>query len=154
LGGQEIYRILLAEDDEDFSAALEAVLAADGRFSVAGRALDGRQAVELAASLDVDAVVMDIEMPGVDGVEATLLLQIERPGLPVIAISGHDYEERVLEIRAAGAVDYVRKSRVDEELVDALAALLSRDGSAVNQRGQTPDRQERARTRRRAPWAS
>jgi DNA-binding NarL/FixJ family response regulator len=154
LGGQEIYRILLAEDDEDFSAALEAVLAADGRFSVAGRALDGRQAVELAASLDVDAVVMDIEMPEVDGVEATRLLQIERPGLPVIAISGHDYEERVLEIRAAGAVDYVRKSRVDEELVDALAALLSRDGSAVNQRGQTPDRQERARTRRRAPWAS
>ena len=124
MGGQEIYRILLAEDDEDFSAALEAVLAADGRFSVAGRALDGRQAVELAASLDVDAVVMDIEMPEVDGVEATRLLQIERPGVPVIAISGHDYEERVLEIRAAGAVDYVRKSRVDEELVDALAALL------------------------------
>ena len=124
MGGQEIYRILLAEDDEDFSAALEAVLAADGRFSVAGRALDGRQAVELAASLDVDAVVIDIEMPEVDGVEATRLLQIERPGVPVIAISGHDYEERVLEIRAAGAVDYVRKSRVDEELVDALAALL------------------------------
>jgi two-component system, NarL family, response regulator LiaR len=138
LGGQEIYRILLAEDDEEFSAALEAVLAADGRFRVAGRARDGRQAVELAASLDVDAVVMDIEMPEVDGVEATRQLQIERPGLPVIAISGHDYEERVLEIRAAGAVDYVRKSRVDEDLVDALAALLSRDGSAVNQRGQTP----------------
>jgi two-component system, NarL family, response regulator LiaR len=127
LGGQEIYRILLAEDDEDFSAALEAVLAADGRFSVAGRARDGRQAVELAASLDVDAVVMDIEMPEIDGVEATRLLQIERPCLPVIAISGHDYDERVLEIRAAGAVDYVRKSRVDEELVDALAALLSRE---------------------------
>jgi DNA-binding NarL/FixJ family response regulator len=126
LGGQEIYRILLAEDDEDFSAALEAVLAADGRFSVAGRARDGREAVELAASLDVDAVVMDIEMPDVDGVEATRLLQIERPGMPVIAISGHDYEERVLEIRAAGAVDYVRKSRVDEDLVEALAALLVR----------------------------
>ena len=63
-------------------------------------------------------------MPEVDGVEATRLLQLERPGLPVVAISGHDYEERVLEIRAAGAVDYVRKSRLDEELVHALAALL------------------------------
>jgi DNA-binding NarL/FixJ family response regulator len=124
LGGQETYRILVAEDDEVFSAALEAVLAADGRFRVAGRARDGRQAVELAGRLEVDAVVMDIEMPEVDGVEATRLLQIELPGMPVIAISGHDYEERVLEIRAAGAVDYVRKSRVDEELVDALAALL------------------------------
>ena len=138
MGGQEIYRILLAEDDEDFSAALEAVLRADGRFAVAARARDGRRAAELAGRLGVDAVVMDIEMPEIDGVEATRLLQIERPGLPVIAISGHDYEERVLEIRAAGAVDYVRKSRVDEDLVHALAALLSRDGSAVNQRGQTP----------------
>ena len=72
----------------------------------------------------VDAVVMDIEMPEVDGVEATRLLAIEQPGLPVIAISGHDYEERVLEIRAAGAVDYVRKSRLQEELVEALAAVL------------------------------
>ena len=72
----------------------------------------------------VDAVVMDIEMPGMDGVESTRLLQNEQPGVPVIAISGHDYEERVLEIRAAGAADYVRKSRLEEELVDALAALL------------------------------
>jgi CheY-like chemotaxis protein len=42
----------------------------------------------------------------------------------VVAISGHDYSERVLEIRAAGAVDYVRKARVDEELTGVLASLL------------------------------
>ena len=122
--GQETYRILVAEDNAAFAAALEAVLDMDGRFTVVGRARDGGRAVELVRRLDVDAVVMDIEMPEVDGVEATRLLQIERPGLPVVAISGHDYEERVLEIRAAGAVDYVRKSRLEEELVDALAALL------------------------------
>ena len=122
--GQETYRILVAEDNAAFAAALEAVLDMDGRFTVVGRARDGGRAVELVRRLDVDAVVMDIEMPEVDGVEATRLLQIERPGLPVIAISGHDYEERVLEIRAAGAVDYVRKSRLEEVLVDALAALL------------------------------
>ena len=97
---------------------------ADGRFEVAGRARDGGEAVALARRLMVDAVVMDIEMPELDGVEATRLLAIEQPGLPVIAISGHDYEERVLEIRAAGAVDYVRKSRLQEELVEALAAVL------------------------------
>ena len=122
--GQETYRILVAEDNAAFAAALEAVLDMDGRFTVVGRARDGRRAVELVRRLDVDAVVMDIEMPEVDGVEATRLLQIERPGVPVIAISGHDYEERVLEIRAAGAVDYVRKSRLQEELVEALAAVL------------------------------
>jgi CheY-like chemotaxis protein len=63
-------------------------------------------------------------MPVVDGIEATARLGDIAPGLPVVAISGHDYEERVLEIRQAGAVDYVRKSRVEEELAEALAALL------------------------------
>jgi DNA-binding NarL/FixJ family response regulator len=100
------------------------VLAADGRFAVAGRARNGRECVDLAGRLDVDAVVMDIEMPEVDGVEATQRLRESRPDLPVVAISGHDYEERVLEIRNAGAQDYVRKSRVDDDLVGALVALL------------------------------
>ena len=55
-------------------------------------------------------------MPVVDGVEATRRLQEHSPAVPVVAISGTEYEERVLEIREAGAVDYVRKSRVEEEL--------------------------------------
>jgi CheY-like chemotaxis protein len=125
LGGQAVYRILVAEDDEDYAATLETVLEADGRFAVAGLAGDGREAVELAGRLTVDAVVMDIEMPGVDGVEATRQLSEQLPAVAVIAISGSDYEERVLEIREAGAVDYVRKARVEEELVDALVAVLS-----------------------------
>ena len=118
------YRILVAEDDEDFLTALESVLTADARFSVAGTARNGRECLDLAGRLGVDAVVMDIEMPEVDGVEATQLLQEQHPDLPIVAISGHDYEERVLEIRDAGAQDYVRKSRVDEDLISALVALL------------------------------
>jgi len=125
LGGQDAYRVLVAEDDEDYAAALETVLEADGRFAVAGVATNGREAVELAERLTVDAVVMDIEMPVVDGVEATRLLSEQLPEVPVVAISGTEYEERVLEIREAGAVDYVRKARVEEELVDALVAVLS-----------------------------
>jgi CheY-like chemotaxis protein len=92
---------------------------------VAGRALDGREAVELAERLSPDAVVMDIEMPVLDGIEATRLLRATAPELPIIAVSGHDYEERVLEIRRAGANDYVRKARLAEELPRVLTALLS-----------------------------
>jgi CheY-like chemotaxis protein len=124
LGGLDIYRILVAEDDDDFLTALETVLEADGRFAVAGRARNGREVVEIAARLEIDAIVMDIEMPELDGVEATRQLQEQQPGVPVIAISGTDYEERVLEIREAGAVDYVRKSRVDEDLAAALIAAI------------------------------
>ena len=100
------------------------LLEEDERFAVAGRARDGRAAVELAARVRPDAVVMDVEMPVLDGVDATRLLRQTAPQLPIVAISGHDYEERVLEIRTAGARDYVRKARVEEDLATALAALL------------------------------
>jgi CheY-like chemotaxis protein len=69
-------------------------------------------------------VVIDIEMPVLDGVEAARKLRGGSPRLPIVAVSGHDYEERVLEIRQAGADDYVRKARMDAELPRALATLL------------------------------
>jgi DNA-binding NarL/FixJ family response regulator len=119
------FRILVAEDDESFLDVIALLLEQDARFAVAGRARNGREAVELAEGLSPDAVVMDIEMPVLDGVEATKLLRAAAPELPIIAVSGHDYEERVLEIRQAGADDYVRKARLAEELPRVLAALLS-----------------------------
>ena len=106
------------------------MLEQDGRFAVAGRACDGQEAIELADEFSPDAAVIDIEMPVLDGVEATRLLRATHPRLPIVAVSGHDYEERVLEIRQAGADDYVRKSRLGDELPRVLAALLSPTRSA------------------------
>lgn len=120
------FRILVAEDDESFLEAIELLLEQDDRFAVAGRARNGRAAVDLAKRHAFDAVVMDIEMPVLDGVEATRLLRAAAPELPIVAVSGHDYEERVLEIRSAGASDYVRKARLEDELPRALDALLGR----------------------------
>ncbi|MFZ0342640.1 MAG: response regulator transcription factor [Gaiellaceae bacterium] len=118
------FRILIAEDDEAFLDAIAFLLEQDDRFTVAGRARNGLAAVELAEEIEPDAIVMDIEMPVADGVEATRRLRAATPGLPIVAVSGHDYEERVLEIRRAGADDYVRKARMAEELARVLAALL------------------------------
>jgi DNA-binding NarL/FixJ family response regulator len=118
------FRILVAEDDESFLEAIELLLEQDERFAVAGRARNGRAAVDLVKRRDFDAVVMDIDMPVLDGVEATRLLRAAAPELPIVAVSGHDYEERVLEIRSAGANDYVRKTRLEDELPRALASLL------------------------------
>ena len=120
------FRILVAEDDESARDAIAVLLEEDGRFVVAGRAGNGLEALNLAKRLRVDAVVMDIEMPVLDGVEATKLLRAAAPELPIVAVSGHDYEERVLEIRRAGADDYVRKARLADELLRVLAALLER----------------------------
>lgn len=120
------FRILVAEDDESFLDAIALLLEQDERFVVAGQACNGREAVKLAERLSPDAVVMDIEMPVLDGVEATRLLRATMPDLPIVAVSGHDYEERVLEIRSAGAHDYVRKARIEDELPRVLVALLER----------------------------
>jgi DNA-binding NarL/FixJ family response regulator len=122
--GSDRYRVIVAEDDDAFLATLSIVLEDDGRFEVVARAHNGREAVALVERLDVHQVVMDIEMPLCDGVEATRLLHEQLPDLPIVAISGHDYEERVLEIREAGAVDYVRKARVSDDLVRTLEALV------------------------------
>jgi two-component system NarL family response regulator len=118
------FQVLVAEDDESFLDAIALLLERDGRFTVSGRARNGKEAVELAERIAPDAVVMDIEMPVLDGVEATRRLRASRPELPIVAVSGHDYEERVLEIRRAGADDYVRKARLAEELPRVLAAVL------------------------------
>jgi CheY-like chemotaxis protein len=124
LGSASTHRILVAEDDETFLDVLESVLEADGSAAVVGRARNGQEAVELAEELLPELVVMDIEMPGMDGVEATRRLRARFPEMPVVAISGHDYEERVLEIRDAGAADYVRKARVVDELPAVVASLV------------------------------
>jgi two-component system nitrate/nitrite response regulator NarL len=119
------FRILVAEDDELFLDAIVLLLQQDPRFVVAARARNGREAVQVIQRAVPDAVVMDIEMPILDGVEATRLLRASLPDLPIVAVSGHDYEERVLEMREAGADDYVRKARLEDELPRVLTALLA-----------------------------
>jgi DNA-binding NarL/FixJ family response regulator len=127
-------RILVAEDDESFLEAISLLLEQDDRFVVAGSARNGREAVALAEEVEPDAVVVDIEMPVLDGVEATRRLREAAPDLPIVAVSGHDYEERVLEIRQAGADDYVRKARLADELPRVLAALLEPAGRSARSR--------------------
>ena len=127
-------RILVAEDDESFLEAISLLLEQDDRFVVAGCARNGREAVALAEEVAPDAVVVDIEMPILDGVEATRRLREAAPDLPIVAVSGHDYEERVLEIRQAGADDYVRKARLADELPRVLAALLATTGRNARSR--------------------
>jgi DNA-binding NarL/FixJ family response regulator len=128
------FRILVAEDEESFLDVIALLLEQDDRFVVAGRARNGRDAVKLAERVSPDAVVIDIEMPVLDGVEATRLLRATAPELAIVAVSGHDYEERVLEIRRAGADDYVRKARLVEELPHVLLALLVRPARRAESR--------------------
>ena len=115
-------RVLLVEDDDAFAAALTELLEAGGRVTVAGRASDGREGVELAEALRPDVVLMDIVLPVMDGVEATREIRRRHPTIPVVGITGSEYEERALEVREAGAVDFVGKGRLGPDLVEIVVA--------------------------------
>jgi NarL family two-component system response regulator LiaR len=65
---------------------------------------------------------MDIVLPVMDGVEATREIRRRQPTIPVVGVTGSEYEERALEVRDAGAVDFVRKGRLDPDLVDIVVA--------------------------------
>ncbi len=124
------YGLVMLEDDNAFAEALTELLEADGRIEVAGRAREGREGVDLVDALEPDVVLADIALPVMDGVEATREILRRHPGMPVVAMTGWEYEERALEVRAAGAVDYVSKSRLGPDLVEALvAAARARRGA-------------------------
>ena len=120
-----IWRLLLVEDDDDFVERLIALLEADGRFQILARARNGAEAVTLARTIGPDVTLMDIEMPIMDGVEATRQILAHSPSARVIAISGSNYSERALEARLAGAYDYVRTDRLEDDLVDTIVTAAA-----------------------------
>jgi CheY-like chemotaxis protein len=120
------WSVLIAEDDDLHARLLTELVEADGEFLVVARARHGREAVELAERLRPDAAVLDIRMPQLDGLAATRQIRAGSPATAVVLISGYDYEERALEAVEAGATEYVRKGRLDSDLLPALRAIVAR----------------------------
>ncbi len=114
-------RVLIADDHPLFAESLMSILSADDRFEVIGCASNGEEAVELAASLAPDVILMDLEMPVMDGLEATRRIN-ERAGARVLLLTGSDSSAVVAHARTAGASDYLRK---DMDSSDLLARVLA-----------------------------
>jgi DNA-binding NarL/FixJ family response regulator len=119
------------EDDDTFATALTELLGTDGRIEVVGRARHGREGVELADELVPDLVLMDIGLPVMDGVAATRAIRGKHPDMPVVALTGWEYEERALEVLEAGAVDFLRKGRLDTDLTDTVLAIAARSAASA-----------------------
>lgn len=117
-------RVLIADDDERYAELVADLLQRVGELEVVGIAKDGEEAVQLAIWQDADVVVMDIDMPRIDGITATRLVRKARPRLCVLVLSGAD-PERLDDAREAGAIGYVRKDDAPDDLVPALLALCT-----------------------------
>jgi DNA-binding NarL/FixJ family response regulator len=115
-------RVLLVDDQPLFLEALAAMLLAAPELEVVGRVEDGEQALDAARSLSPDLVLMDIDMPRMDGIEATRRIVAEHPEAAVIMVTGSALSEDEERARSAGASGYVTKDRIACDLLPAVRA--------------------------------
>jgi DNA-binding NarL/FixJ family response regulator len=117
--------VLVVDDDDLLAAAVAALLETEDRIEHVGRARTGEEAIALVAALDPDIVVMDVEMPGIGGLEATHRITTggRRSGPSVLVVTGADVEAHWMSARAAGAVGYLPKSDLAERLLPTLLAI-------------------------------
>ncbi len=118
-------RILIADDHKIVREGLIALLRQHPHMEVVGEAENGRQAVQLAASLQPQVVIIDIGMPELNGIEATRQIMAESPGTKVIALSMHSDKRFVKGMLKAGAAGYLLKYCASEELVNAIQMVMA-----------------------------
>jgi DNA-binding NarL/FixJ family response regulator len=113
-------RVLLADDHALFREGVRSLLATQPDIEVVGEVADGRAAVQQAAALHPDVVLMDITMPLLDGIEATRQIAQRDPSVRVLVLTMHDNEDVFLRALGAGAAGYVLKKSGGVELMSAI----------------------------------
>lgn len=116
-------RVLLADDDQGFLDSLSLLIDGQPNLTVAGTAQDGLAAIELAESLDPDAIVIDLHMPLLDGVTAVARLRRDHPNLCLIALTGDETQRIHDAVREAGADAVLVKEDFLGTLMDRLRAV-------------------------------
>ena len=116
-------RIVLVDDHQIVRVGLKSLLARESDFQVVGEAGDGREALAVIAELTPDIVIMDIAMPGLNGIDATIRVRAEHPQIRVIVLSMHLERAYIVETLRAGASGYLLKERAVDELVQAIRAV-------------------------------
>ena len=116
----EAIRVLIVDDHQLFVEALRATLSSEPRVEVVGVAFDGAEAIRLAAELSPDVVLMDIDIPAINGIEATRCICDANPEVQVVIITGTEARLDFSRAWAAGASAFMRKERSAAQLVDAV----------------------------------
>jgi len=120
-------RILLVDDHAVLRDGIRALLSLHDDIEVVGEASEGKEAVAKAQELIPDVVIMDIAMPGMDGLEATRRIRKKHPKMKVLVLTQHDNKEYILSVIKAGASGYVPKRALGSELVSAIHAVKEGD---------------------------
>jgi len=113
-------RVLIVDDQPPFREAARMVVEVSDGFEVAGEAVTGEESLELVAALSPDLVLMDINLPGIDGIEATQRISTEHPEVTVLVLSTYEAEEYEPRALAAGAAGFIGKSDLTPEVLQSV----------------------------------
>jgi two-component system NarL family sensor kinase len=117
-------RILIADDHEVMRRGVRGLLESHDEWAVCGEAFEGREVVVKSRELRPDLIIMDINMPGLTGIDAAQQIRKENPTAKILFFSVHESAQTVREVVNAGAQGYVAKSRAGHDLVDAVRNVL------------------------------
>jgi DNA-binding NarL/FixJ family response regulator len=117
------FRLLLADDHATVRQGLKLLIDSQPDMRVIGEATDGQHVIEQARALQPDIVIMDISMPGINGLTATRTVKREHPHISIIALTRHDDQSYLDELLRAGSSGYVLKQSAPTELLQAVRAV-------------------------------
>lgn len=117
-------RILLADDHALFREGLAGIIASQPDFEVVGQAGDGLEAVVKAAEMQPDLILMDIQMPGMDGIEATRQITLQQPSIAIVILTVREEPERLFQAIKSGARGYLLKSMSSKEMITLLRGVV------------------------------
>ena len=148
-------RILVVDDDDLMRAGLRAVLRSDPTVEVVGEAGEGREAIERTRRLRPDVVLMDVRMPGLDGISATREILAGSSRVRILILTTFEEDEYVFGALRAGASGFLLKRTRPEELISAIHTVAAGDSllspsitkRVITEMAQAPRRDERARER-------
>lgn len=119
----DLLRVLIADDHTIVRSGIKLLLEAESDIDVVGESLDGEQALAMIESLNPDVVLMDIAMPGMDGLEATRRIKARWPDIKILVLTMHRSTEYFFEMLKAGAHGYILKGAETSDLINAVRVV-------------------------------
>jgi DNA-binding NarL/FixJ family response regulator len=124
-------RLLIVDDHAFIRRGVQAILQSFPEWELCGEAGDGEEAVRLAEALKPEVILMDVTMPGLNGIEATRVIRKAQPGIKIVLLTLHESTEILRNGFRAGATGYLLKADAEQELLKALRIVVA-DGSYIS----------------------